>query len=207
MPRAHRIIVENGHYHVYNRANNHRSINLIDQSFDIFISLLKQIKEQFKLDIYAYCLMTNHYHIQLKTNKANIDKAMNYFGIHYARYINKITNSSGPVFTGRYQARFISDESYLLQVLRYIHLNPEEAGLCEHFARHRWSSMQDYINADSTIVNIDEMLNRFISFDDFINFHEKGNSKLLQHFYKRKHVPSIIDDSTIVTYNLDTSRA
>jgi hypothetical protein len=142
--------------------------------------------------------MTNHYHIELKTKQANIDKAMNYFGFYYARYINAQTNASGPVFRGRYKAKLIENDSYFLQVLRYIHLNPVEAKLCNQFDTYEWSSIQDYLEHNNNIINCNEILSKFISTNDFMHYHERGNTEKLQQFYQKKRTPNIISDNTVL---------
>jgi hypothetical protein len=142
--------------------------------------------------------MTNHYHIELKTKQANIDKAMNYFGFHYARYINAQTNASGPVFTGRYKEKLIENDSYFLQVLRYIHLNPVEAKLRNQFDTYEWSSIQDYLEHNNNIINCNEILSKFISTNDFMHYHERGNTEKLQQFYQKKRTPNIISDNTVL---------
>jgi len=198
MGRLHRIIKENTDYHVYNKINNHRSLNLATDTFNYFRYLLIELKREFDLNIYGFCLMTNHYHIQIRTNKANLDQAMKFFGERYARYINKHTNATGPVFSSRYKAKEIANEAYFLQVLRYIHLNPVEAGLCKYPEEYIWSSMYDYTNGTFTVVELDEILDKFISLDDFIHYHYRGNSRLIKRFYSKKHVPNMIDKTTVI---------
>ena len=142
--------------------------------------------------------MTNHYHIQLKTNEANLDKAMKYFGQHYARFINKHTNASGPVFKSRYQTKIIENETYFLQVIKYIHLNPAEASLCRNYYEYKWSSISDYMTSNNQLIDTNYVLNKFISLEDFLHFHDNGNSDNLIHFYNRKNSPISINDYTVL---------
>lgn len=145
MPRKPRIIIEDGIYHVYNRANNRRTIHLDDQTFEYFLSLLKDMNVIFRIRFFSYCVMKNHYHIFLQTPLPNLNHAMKYFGENYARYINKKTNGSGPVFTSRYKSKIVTEDAYALQVARYIHLNPVEAGTVKDFSDYEWSSARDYL--------------------------------------------------------------
>jgi len=197
MGRKPRLLLEKSYYHIFNRVNNHRSVNLSEGTFKHFILLLKCLHTEYKLEIYAYCLMTTHYHILIKTDTSNLDKAMKYFGENYARNINKHTNATGPVFTSRYKAKYISDDAYFLQVLKYIHLNPVEANICTYFEDYQWSSIQDYNNADNSVTNIKEVLNKFASYDDFIHYHHRGNTKQIKHFYNKKQIPNILSDETV----------
>ena len=170
MPRPKRIFERNAIYHVYNRANNKRGINLTNTTFDYFCSMLSELKKKYEIEIYAYCLMTNHYHLLIKTLQPNLDKFMKEFGQQYAQHINKLLNSDGPVFVSRYKAKLIHDDAYLLQVFRYIHLNPVEANLVEHFYDYPWSSATHYLNTTKTFVDKNFIKKRFMHTKDFIDF-------------------------------------
>ena len=90
MPRPNRILVENGYYHVFNRANNKRGVNLSHQTFDYFCYLLGDMKKIFNISIYSYCLMTNHYHIFLQTKLKNLDKMLKIKKRIARKYSNEI---------------------------------------------------------------------------------------------------------------------
>jgi len=186
MPRPKRIS-EPGFYHVYNRANNRRSVNLCNDTFEFFIGLIHTLNDTFGIKTYAYCLMRNHYHLLLETSAPNLSEGMKYFGEKYARHINEITNGSGPVFDARFKSKVISHERYLLQVLRYIHLNPIESGAIEALNNYQWSSYTEYLSPSQyRCINTHFFLEKFLREDDFINFHMMGNSPKLSAFYTNK---------------------
>eukprot|EP01047_Picozoa_sp_COSAG01_P079137 COSAG01_NODE_14892_length_1398_cov_1.022325_2_plen_203_part_00 len=202
MSRRSRLLLANSFYHIFNQANNKRGINLCNQTYDFFIDLLHHLQDKFHLNIYAYCLMTNHYHFLIKTERDNLDRAMADFGRNYACYINKITNGSGPVFNRRYQAKLITEERYLLQVLRYIHLNPVEADLCKEADSYDWSSFPSYIQptqrkTSKKLIDTSFFLQRFLNIDDFIAFHKQGNHRTLLRYYNRKNTPETLSSDTI----------
>tara|TARA_B100000424_G_C22734014_1_gene397781 strand:- start:91 stop:690 length:600 start_codon:yes stop_codon:yes gene_type:complete len=197
MPRPNRILVENGYYHVFNRANNKRGVNLSHQTFDYFCYLLGDMKKIFNISIYSYCLMTNHYHIFLQTKLKNLDKAMQYFGQRYSTYINKALNATGPVFCTRYKSKIVTEEQYLLQLLRYIHLNPVNAKLAENVLDYKWSSIQEYLKRCHQLVDTSFFLNYFINLGDFIDYHHYGNTNEFQQFYEQQKSPALINSDTI----------
>ena len=189
MPRKTKELARDAYYHVYNRANNRRSIHLAEQTIDFFLQLINEIKVSYKINIYAYCVMKNHYHLFIQTELANLDQAMKFFGERYAVFINQVTNGSGPVFCGRYQAKIIKNDRYLLQVCRYIHLNPVQAGCSSNFLTYKWSSIGCYLTQSFHCVNPKFFYQYFINLDDFINYHEMGNSDELKKFYSRRKLP------------------
>ena len=190
MARKPRILISDGIYHIYNRANNRRSINFASQTFDCFLGLLKDIKVQFDVDIFAYCLMKNHYHIFLRTKRPNLDEVMKYFGENYAKYINYVTNGNGSVFSGRYNAKIVLEDAYFLQVLRYIHLNPVESGTVGDFLDYDWSSAKEYGSERFKVVSPDLINDYFLNFDDFVSYHRMGNTREILSYYSRKNVPN-----------------
>ncbi len=197
MPRSSRILKPLGVYHIFNRANNRRTINLADQTFDYFISILSNSKSKFNLNIFGYCLMSNHYHLLIQTIEPNLDKFMKYFGENYAKYINKQTNGNGPVFSSRYNSKLISENVYFLQVLRYIHLNPVNAGKAAHVTDYPWSSISEYLDLRKGPVETSLFLSHFLNLNDFINYHEMGNTKEITSFFNRKNIPSIVNSKTL----------
>lgn len=192
MPRSLRITTP-GFHHVYNRANNRRSINLIHETYEYFIFLLNYIREKHHIQIYSYCLMTNHYHIFLKTNSENISIAMQEFASMYSSYINGYTNGIGPVFASRYRSKYVKDMHYFHQVIRYIHLNPVEAGIVNHPSEYRWSSFNEFLTkTQKPLVERKDVIQNFISVDDFCHFHEMGNSITLVKKYTSQRSSNIL---------------
>ncbi len=97
----------------------------------------------------GYVLMDNHYHLLIETPYANIKQVMQNINTSYTVYVNKKHKRSGHLLQGRYKAFIIDKESYLLELGRYIHLNPVRAGIVKRPEDYRWSSYSEYINRNN----------------------------------------------------------
>ena len=124
MSRPLRIQYEGAWYHVMNRGSNRQLIFTRDEHRLIFLQLLEEIVVKYKLEIHAFCLMGNHYHLLVNTPFANLSRVMRHLNGVYTQKFNLLEQRDGPLFRGRYKAILVENEDYLLQVSRYIHLNP-----------------------------------------------------------------------------------
>lgn len=149
MARPLRIEYEGALYHVMNRGIDHKNIFLNDFHRELFIILLEEISIKFYAEIMCYCLMDNHYHLLLRTPLPNLSRIMRHLDGIYTRRFNIIQGRDGPIFRGRYKAILIDEESYLLQVSRYIHLNPVEAKIVKNAFDYTWSSYNAFINENT----------------------------------------------------------
>lgn len=170
--RTSRIVSRTEIYHVMARGNGRQLIFIDELDHHYFLKLLREIKSEFGSELYAYCLMGNHYHLLIKeTNLSEFCKRLNQT---YAHYFNARKETVGHVFQGRYKSFPVEDEDYLLSVLRYIHNNPVKAKLCSDPKDYRWSSYNDYLDrpgfADAGPIlkcfssDADESRTRFIGF-------------------------------------------
>jgi len=153
------------YYHLYNRGVNRQPISFNEDNRAYFIKQLRLYARSDLLDIVAYCLMPNHYHllVYLKTESLSA-KVMQPFGVSYTKAINKQQDRVGPLFQGRFQAVLVDKEGYLLDLSRYIHLNPVRAGLVKHPADWAYSSYRDYVGLrNGTLPNPDVILAQFPS--------------------------------------------
>jgi REP element-mobilizing transposase RayT len=156
---------------------------------------LEEIYQKYEIETHAYCMMKNHYHLLLKTPKANVSKGMWYLGCRFAKLVNQDIHSDGPLFKSRFRSIILKDDRYLLQVSRYIHLNPVVAGLVATANMYPWSSFQYFVNwspTTSTFLKTAEILSRFRSPEEYEEFVEIGNSTGLLNFYNRKNIPTTI---------------
>jgi putative transposase len=124
MARSLRIDVPQGWYHVLNRGVERRPIFPRTEANLHFLDLLGCLPSRFGVRIHAYVLMGNHYHLQLETPQANLSRAMQWLNLSYAAWFNRRQQRSGPLFQGRFKAILHDPESAVLQINRYIHLNP-----------------------------------------------------------------------------------
>ena len=145
MARPLRILFPGAWYHVMNRGAGYREIFRNPQHYRIFLTLLRDLDGTFGIETHAYCLLSNHYHLLLRTPRGNLDRAMRHLNGIYTQRYNRTEQSDGPLFRGRYKALLVEADSYIAQVTRYIHLNPVEAKLTKKPESYRWSSYGAYI--------------------------------------------------------------
>lgn len=112
----------------------------------MFVQLLEETSEMWNIRISAYCLMPNHYHILLQTPDANIARSMRHVNGVYTQRFNRRHDCDGQLFRGRYKSILVSADSYLLQLVRYIHRNPVKAGLAKVPDDYIWTSHKGYLS-------------------------------------------------------------
>jgi putative transposase len=118
-----------GFYHVYNRGNDRQAIFREPDNYFYFLRLLRHHLVEHNIEIIAYCLMPNHYHLLVHLNAEGLSRRMKSFSVAYTKAMNQRFSRVGSLFQGRFQAKRVEDEAYLLHLTRYIHLNPVKAGL------------------------------------------------------------------------------
>ena len=144
MGRAWRIEFEGGLYHILSRGNEQKDVFYNGQDRRLFLKTIGEMSERFEIDLFAYVLMGNHYHLLLKTNRANLSKSMQWLGLTYTRRFNLRHSRSGHLFQGRFKSIIVENDAYLMQLSCYIHRNPLRAGMVKRLADYRWSSYKAY---------------------------------------------------------------
>ncbi len=144
MGRAWRIEYEGAYYHLMSRGNDGKEIYLDDDDRRLFLETLSEMSERFEVDIFAYVLMSNHYHLLVQTRRANLKKAMHWLGTTYTRRFNNRHGKSGHLFQGRYKSILVQDDAYIMQLSFYIHRNPLRAGIVGRLSDYTWSSYHVY---------------------------------------------------------------
>ncbi len=152
MARPLRIQYFDALYHVMNRGVGRNCIYQNDDQRLLFLSLLEEITLRYHVEIHAYCLMGNHYHLLIKTPFANLDRAMRHLNGVYTQRYNQLMKKDGSLFRGRYKACLIEADNYLIQVSRYIHLNPVKAKICKKPQDYCWSSYRFFLGLDQSPV-------------------------------------------------------
>lgn len=129
--------------HVIQRGNNHQACFASTQDFATYAHNLRMFAHEFEVEIHAWVFMTNHVHLLCTPRSDNgISKMMQALGRKYVRYFNITYQRTGTLWEGRFKSCLIEDEAYLLQVYRYIELNPVRAGMVDNPADYQWSSYQ-----------------------------------------------------------------
>src|SRR3989338_5280796 len=127
MARPLRIEFPEACYHVMNRGSERRNIFLHDTDYEAFLGLLEDAGERWQIKVFAFCLMANHYHLFLKTPQGNLSRVMRHLDGLYTQIFNRTYKRDGPLLRGCYKAIVVDADSYLLELVRYIHLNPVKA--------------------------------------------------------------------------------
>jgi len=140
MARPLRLEFSNALYHVLARGNRRESIYLGEADFADFLSLLAEVSVRFNWLVHAYCLMTNHYHVLVETPDANLSRGMRHLNGVYTQRFNHRHKRVGHVFQGRFKALLVQKEAYLLELSRYIVLNPVRARMVPSVEAWKWSS-------------------------------------------------------------------
>lgn len=157
-------------FHIYNCGNNKENIFKEEKNYGYFLKLIsKHIIPV--AEIYAYCLLKNHFHLIVKTKNAITDKTIsqafsNLFNA-YSKAINKTYNRSGSLFRDRFSRKIIQDKSYLKQLILYVHLNPEHHGFTANFETYRHSSYFSIIAENPTFIERNSVVALFEDIENF----------------------------------------
>lgn len=154
MARPIRIEYPGAWYHITCRGNERRSIFADDQDRETFLKILCESLELYKVELHSYVLMSNHFHLVVNTLEANLQKFMQRFNTSYTVYYNLTHKRSGHLYQGRYKAILVEADEYLLELSRYVHLNPVRikkysnrsiAEKLEIIKSYGWSSYAGYV--------------------------------------------------------------
>ncbi|MGB5278495.1 MAG: transposase [Gammaproteobacteria bacterium] len=154
MTRPLRIEFEGALYHVTSRGDGQESIYLDDTDRVSYLEVLRDVQNRFNWIIHAYCLMSNHYHLLIETPDSNLAKGMRHLNGVYTQRFNRCHKRVGHVFQGRYKAILVQKENYLLELSRYIVLNPVRAQMVRSAKDWPWSSYR----ATAGLVDSDKWL-------------------------------------------------
>lgn len=140
MARPLRLELSGGVYHVTSRGDGREDIYLSDADRVAWLDVLGQVCARFNWVCHAWCQMTNHYHILIETPEANLAQGMRQLNGVYTQYFNRAHDRVGHVFQGRYKAILVERDSYLLELARYVVLNPLRAKMVKRLETWAWSS-------------------------------------------------------------------
>ena len=140
MPRPLRQVSADGIYHVTARGNRRQEIFLDDGDRRRFLLQLSGEARRGEWQLFAYCLMPNHYHLVLNAPKADLSTSLQRLNGGYAQWFNELHGLDGHLFQGRFHAIEVESQWHLIELSRYLALNPVRARLCATAAEWRWSS-------------------------------------------------------------------
>jgi REP element-mobilizing transposase RayT len=146
--RPPRVHVPDGFYHLILRGNNRRDIYLDERDRVEWESWVMRGLERTGVRLHAFCWMSNHVHMLAQPDQTPLGEFVREAATHYARWFNVRRQRTGHLFERRHRAIFVEDDIYLLQLVRYIHLNPVVAGVCRNAADYCWSSHRQYLGLE-----------------------------------------------------------
>lgn len=148
MARKPRIHFPGALYHVMLRGNSGQDIFLSDSDRNHLLLLIQEGVNRFGNRIHAFCFMDNHIHLAIQVADVPLSKIIHNFSFRYTRWLNDKRQKTGHLFQGRYKALLVAQDSYLLELVRYIHLNPVRAGLVKQPEDYQWSGHNCYIGKE-----------------------------------------------------------
>jgi len=151
MARPLRMDYPDTFYHILSRGNERKKIFWDERDRLRFIDTLGRMVERFQLEVHAYVLMENHFHLLVRTKEANLSRAIQWLGVSYSVWFNRRHHRSGHFFQGRFKSFLIENEHYFTRLCLYIHGNPLRAGIVKKLLDYRWSSFQAYADKKQNI--------------------------------------------------------
>jgi REP element-mobilizing transposase RayT len=145
MVRKPRIHFPGALYHVITRGNRRQGIFLDEKDLQRFLAYLSDCKKRFTFRLYAYALLKNHLHLLIEVEKTPLRRIMQTLLFAYASYFNKRHGEVGHLFQGRHKAILCDKDAYLLELVRYIHLNPVRAHMVKEPEGYEWTGHLGYL--------------------------------------------------------------
>ena len=197
MARPLRIEYPDAYYHVSNFALDNQRVFPSDKYFEAFLASLEETCFRLNVQVHAYCLQKDQYHLLIKTPEANLSRFMRQIDGLYTQHYQKLKKSEGSLFRGRYKAVLVQADKYLLPLSRYIHSGVRKADLDSW----KWSSYQAYINKAKVpgwLVR-DEALGQLGAtgakrYSGYAAYVKQGVDEELAHFYGKKNLSSVMGD-------------
>ncbi len=185
-------------YHVYNRANGREKLFYDKGNYEYF---LRKYKYYIKpvADTFAYCLMPNHFHflVRIKPEKRPIEfyqsskkekkpvndrlpllvsRTFSSLFNSYTKSFNKLNDRKGSLFIPTYKRKQLQNKEYLFNLVKYIHSNPVEAGLCKDHLSWAYSSYAEIVHRDNSFLNSSEVIDWYDDVENFISMHQGGDA-------------------------------
>mgnify|MGYP003969031345 FL=1 len=172
-----------------------------------FLDLLKETADMFNLKVSAYCLMSTHYHLLVQTPDGNLSRCMRHLNGIYTQRFNVVNKCDGTLFRGRYKSILVDADSYLLELVRYIHRNPLRAGIAKKPDQYVWSSHLGYLSDDQEWEWLHKdfvlgMLEKYkaVRIKKYRQFVEKQDAEQLLSFFEKTNLPSLLGSNKFVEW-------
>jgi REP element-mobilizing transposase RayT len=163
MPRSLREDHAGAWHHVMNRGVNRATVFCNVHDRDLFLRCVATAGDRYSLQVHAYCLMSNHFHLLLRSEGGHLSDGMRFLSARFTQILNYRGGRDGPIFRGRFASVMIRSEAHLLCTSRYIHRNPVEAGLIAKPEEWPWSSAGAYLGVRPALtwLRTDTLLDMF----------------------------------------------
>lgn len=205
MSRPLRIVYPNAWYHVMNRGRRQEDTFLDEGDYRLFLDVLSETVKMWNLQVAAYCLMPNHYHLLVHTPDGNISRCMRHLNGVYTQRFNRKHGIDGPLFRGRYKTVLVEEDNHLLELLRYIHRNPIKAGIADNLDNYPWCSHKGYIAGTRgwSWLHREPLLkmfshNRKQAFLAYLDFVMQQDSEQVEFFYAKQKLSPIFGSTSFI---------
>lgn len=211
MARSLRIQYPGAWYHIMNRGGYRRVVFLNDSDRSDFLRLLGETIEMWSIEVHAYALMNTHYHLLIHTPRGNISRAMRHIDGVYTQRYNLRHKLDGHLFRGRYKSILVDQDTYLLEIIRYIHLQAVRASFVRRPEDYRWSSHRAYLfNQENVLwLSTSKIYSMFSKrekdarrrMDEFVN---KGLPPEVEQFYSKQRLAPFLGSEKFIQKIKDT---
>lgn len=197
MARPLRIEYPDAFYHVSNSAVEGQRVFPSARYYEAFLEVLEETCLRLNVQVHAYTLLRDEYHLLVKTPEANLSRFMRQIDGLYTQHYQRLRKGSGSLFRGRYKAVLIQPEGNLLPLSRFIHLRVRKPDL----DKHQWSSYTNYVSRakppswlvrDEVLAQVDGPASR--RFQSYAAYVAEGIDADMAHFYGKKNLSSIMGD-------------
>ncbi len=191
MPRRNLSFQPGYYYHLYNRGNNCDRIFFDRENYLHFLRLVRRHLIESTLDVLAYCLMPNHYHLLVRCRTDEVSQAMQ----RYTKAINRRYNRVGALFQGQFKAIAVDTDEYLLHVARYIHLNPVKAEIIAHPKDWEFSSYLEYAKLrPGSLPKVDFLYQQVLSESEYQMFLQPDEPSIVSRDFSTRLKTLMLDE-------------
>lgn len=194
MPRPLRIEYPGAWYHVFSMAARRRPVFKTEEHRDLFLEVVQQTAETYGVEVHAYCVVPDQYHLLIRTPRANLSRTMRQLNGVFTQRSNKRFGGKGQLFRGRYKAVLIDEATYLGATARFIHHVPVVAEQATRPDQYQWSSSRAQTGGVKGPAWLNTKALAKVNGVTYAKFLAQGVDEETQHFYARKHIEAVRGD-------------